>query len=179
MNLEQEILRADFKDQAAYAAEIIGDNDERFVALMKLFFSSDSHTCQRASWVVLHCIDQHPTLIVPHLKKMVNNLYNNPIDAVKRNTIRALQFVEIPKSLWGKTIEICFQFLQSSTEPIAIKVFSMSVLYKLSQSVPEIKEELKVIIEDQLPYSSAGFRSRGSKVLKKLNKEMGDRIDYL
>ena len=179
MNLEQEILRADFKDQAVYAAEVIGDNGERFAALMKLFFSSDSHTCQRASWVVSHCIDQHPALIAPHLKKMVNNLYNNPIDAVKRNTVRALQFVGIPKSLWGKTIEICFQFLQSSTEPIAIKVFSMSVLYKLSQSVPEIKEELKVIIEDQLPYSSAGFRSRGSKVLKKLNKEMGDRIDYL
>ena len=172
MDLKQEILKADFKDQALYAARMIGNDDELFATLMDLFFSSDYRTCQRASWVLAQCIDEHPQLIVPYLNRMVQNLYTDVGDATKRNTVRALQFVDVPEDLWGKTVEICFRYLNSGLEPVAVKVFAMSVLYNLSLNIPEIKGELKISIEDQLPLSSAGFKSRGSKILKKLNKEM-------
>ena len=36
------------------------------------------------------------------------------------------------------------------------------------ESVYQIANELKVVIEDQLPYGSAGFKSRGKKILAKL-----------
>ena len=168
MNLKKKILKADFKDQAEFAALQIGNDEYQFGLLMELFFSNDYRTCQRASWVLAHCIDNYPRLIEPYLSKMVNNLYKDIGDASKRNTVRAFQFVDIPENLWGKTIEICFRFLNSGIEPVAIKVFSMSVLYNLSELVPEIKEELKISIENQLPLSSAGFKSRGKKILQEL-----------
>ena len=40
-------------------------------------------------------------------------------------------------------------------------------------SYPEIKPELKLIIEDQLPHQSAGFKSRAKMVLKQLSKLPG------
>ena len=168
MNLKKEILKADFKDQAELAALQIGNDEYKFGLLMELFFSNDYRTCQRASWVLAHCIDNYPHLIEPYLNKMVNNLYKEIGDATKRNTVRALQFVNIPENLWGETIEICFRFLHSGIEPVAVKVFSMSVLCNLSAHVPEIKEELQISIEDQLPLSSSGFKSRGKKILQKL-----------
>ena len=167
MNLKEEILKADFKDQAVYVANEVNGNDELFAELMILFFSKDARTCQRAAWVVSHCVERNPWQATPYLGKMVKNLNNNVGDATKRNTVRVLQFVDIPEKLWGETIDICFKYL-SSNEAIAIKVFSMTVLYNLSQKIPEIRNELKVIIEDQLPYGSAGFKSRGKKILKRL-----------
>ncbi|GHN02752.1 hypothetical protein WSM22_42410 [Cytophagales bacterium WSM2-2] len=53
-------------------------------------------------------------------------------------------------------------------EPVAVRVFSMTVLGNLAVKVPELRNELIPLIEDQMPYVSAGFVSRGRKVLKQL-----------
>ena len=167
MNLEAEILKADFKDQVVRVAAEISTDENKFAELMKLFFSHNNTYAQRASWVMMHCTDRYPWLVRPYLKKLVKNLYQSPGEATKRNTVRLLQFIDIPEALWGEVIEICFRYLKGN-EAIAIKVFSMTVLFNLSQLVPEISEELKINIEDQLPYGSAGFKSRANKILTKL-----------
>ena len=169
MNLKAEILKADFKDQAVFVARTINGDEEMFAELMELFFSKDIRTCQRASWIVSHCVERHPWQLMPYLNSIIKNLNNDVEDATKRNSIRVLQYVDIPEELWGETIERCFIYL-TGKEAIAIKVFSMTVLYNLSLKVPEITGELKVVIEDQLPYGSAGFKSRGNKILSKISK---------
>lgn len=47
----------------------------------------------------------------------------------------------------------------------------MTAIFNLSAKYPEIKPELKLLIEMQLPNGSAGFISRGKKILKKLNQK--------
>ena len=89
-------------------------------------------------------------------------------DAVKRNTVRILQFITIPRSLQGQAAAICFDLFQNTEEPVAVRVFSMSVLARIAHDQPELKSELKILIEDHLPYASAGFLSRARKVLKQL-----------
>ncbi|MBX2840868.1 MAG: hypothetical protein KTR26_03800 [Flammeovirgaceae bacterium] len=170
MDLKEELLREYNKEHVVFLANYIGNDKEKFAELTDLFLHSEMRVTQRASWVVGHCADLHPELIHPHLTNLVNNLRNNIHDAVKRNTIRILQDIEIPEDLIGDVADICFEFLQSNKETIAIKVFSMTVLFNITKSIPELKNELKVIIEDQMPYGSAGFKSRGRKILKQLNK---------
>jgi hypothetical protein len=53
----------------------------------------------------------------------------------------------------------------------------MTVLLNIVKYVPELKEELKIIIEDQMPYASAGFQSRGKKTLKALEKIKANSIE--
>lgn len=111
----------------------------------------------------------HPKLIAKHLKKLlVNTQKPNLHNAVLRNTFRLLQVVSIPKSLHGLAVETCFTFLNDKKQPIAIHVFSMSVLGNLCKEHPELKQELKLSIEEKLPYASAGFKSRAKKVLKNI-----------
>ncbi len=62
----------------------------------------------------------------------------------------------------------CFTFLSDPKEPIAVKVFSMSVLANITKKQPELRDELRIVIEDQLPYSTPAFKSRGGKILKEL-----------
>ena len=88
-------------------AAYVGDNKDRFSELVNAFLNSSSRITQRASWPVSYCVQKHPELIKPHLKRIINNLKKNNIHvAVKRNTLRMLQFVEIPKSLHGIALEI-------------------------------------------------------------------------
>ncbi|WP_143165108.1 hypothetical protein [Chryseolinea serpens] len=86
--------------------------------------------------------------------------------AVKRNTLRLLQYIELPKRLQGRVADLCFQYLQGKGEPIAVKAFSLTVLQRILEEQPELGSELKIIIEDQLAYASPAFRSRAMKVLK-------------
>jgi hypothetical protein len=88
---------------------------------------------------------------------------------VKRNTVRLLQYIEIPKKFHGRVADVCFQYLASNEEPIAVRVFSMTVLERIVKENPELKRELQIIIEDHLPFASAGYLSRARKVLKNLS----------
>jgi len=170
MNLREEILKEHSKAHTQYLAKTIGPDQDAFDQLIKLFLSNEYRVTQRAAWIVSHCTDNFPWLLDKHLKSIIENLQNPVHDAVKRNTLRILQFKDIPEDLMGIAAEVSFQFLNSGREPIAIKAHSMTVLYNIVKKFPELKEELKISIEEQMPFGSAGFRSRGKKILAALEK---------
>ena len=115
------------------------------------------------------CTDAFPELINPHLEKIILNLKSPVSDAVKRNTIRTLQNIHIPDHLLGEAADILFNIMIDRNEAIAIRVFTMTTLYNICEREPDLANELKIIIEDQMPYGSTGFKNRGSKTIKKLN----------
>ncbi len=63
-------------------------------------------------------------------------------------------------------MEICFKYLESHDEAVAIKAFSLTVLGRLAKKYPEIISEIKLLIEEQLPHQSAAFKSRAKKFMK-------------
>lgn len=169
MNLREELLKNHTKELILKIVNYVDNDKKRFSELMKLFFSNEEIISQRASWAVTSCSDVYPELILPYVERMLNNLNSTVHDSVKRNTIRTFQNIHIPEKFQGKAADICFTLLCSKEESIGTKVFSMTVLYNLSKQHPDLKNELRMAMEEQLPYSSAGFKSRGKKILKSLN----------
>ncbi|WP_339789200.1 hypothetical protein [uncultured Imperialibacter sp.] len=151
-------------------AQEIGADKEKFAEVMAIFFSGPYRVTHFSAHLLGKCCDLHPHLILPYLGKMIDLLDEDVHDSLKRNILRTMQFIDVPKEHWDKTVQYCFELLQSKKEPIAVKVFGMTVLANLCEKLPELKNELRIIIEDQMPYGSAGFKSRGSKILKKLQQ---------
>jgi hypothetical protein len=171
MDLRKQLLTTHSKENTTLIANYVGTDAKRFAALMKLFLYDEYRVIQRSAWVVGDLCKSHPELAMPYLPEMVQNLKKpDAHDAVKRNTLRFMQDIEAPEALWGELAEVCFQFLISMEEAVAIKVFAMTVLLNIVKKVPELKDELRYAIEDQLPYGTAGFKSRGNKTLKALEK---------
>ncbi|MEW5797498.1 MAG: hypothetical protein AB1728_00700 [Bacteroidota bacterium] len=140
---------------------------------MDLFLNGEYRVVQRASWIVSHCAESHPALISPWLSRMVKKASDQNVhNAVKRNVVRILQFVDIPKKLQGPAANLCFGFLQSVDTPIAVKAFSMTVLANIAAVQPELKRELSIVIEEMVPYGGPGIRSRAKKVLRKISPRM-------
>ena len=171
MNIKAQLSKEHTKANALLIADYIGDNRNRFEVLMELFFNSENRMVQRASWVISHVADRHIHLIYPYVEKMVDNLNHPAHNAVKRNTVRIFQDIDIPQELMGKVADKCFGYLENPKEAVAVRVFSMTVLYNICQKEPDLKNELKMLIEDHLEGASAAFKSRGKKILNKLNKK--------
>ncbi len=172
MDIKQELTTNSGTLTVKKIANFILENPSHFDELMQCFFSNDFRLSHWASNVMNLCVEKDHHFILPYLDKIVSGLQMpTPHDAMKRNSLRVLQLFPIPEQYMGDIADLCFQYLQSAKEPIAIRVFSMTVLYNISKVYPEIKPELALIIEDMLPYGSPGIKSRGNKILKQLKRD--------
>ncbi len=170
MDLRKVLLQQHAKANATKIADYVGHNGARFKQLIIVYLAGPGKIAQRASWPLTICVERYPSIVLPHLKGLLDYLDTPGIhDAAKRNTIRMLQYVDLPKRSHGRVISVCFHYLHDKREPVAIRVFAMTVLGRLTKDLPDLKRELRIIIEDQLPYGSAGFISRARKVIKELD----------
>lgn len=171
MDLRKEILKEHTRAQRDRIVEWVGDSQLRFDHLFELFLNDEYRVVQRASWPVSICVENHPAFINNKFSRLIKKLKQPELhDAVKRNTMRLLQFVTIPKKYQGAIMNQCFAYLSSASEAVAIKVFSMGVLGNLSKLYPEIIPEIKLLIEEQMPRQTAGFKSRAKHLLQEFEK---------
>jgi hypothetical protein len=170
MNLREEILKEHSKAQCNKIVSWVGSAQPRFDELFQLFIADgDEQVRQRAAWPVSYCVVAHPSLIKKHFSSLLKNLHQPHLhNAIKRNSIRMLQYVAIPRKHHGQVMNLCFEYLASPVEAIAVKAFSLTVLANLSALYSAIIPEIKLLIETQSGGQSAGFKSRAKKVLKQL-----------
>ncbi len=168
MNIKEALLKEHSKTNTLKISNYIGSDAQLFAELMDCFLDDEWRLNQRAAWVVSHCADTYNDLILPHLEAMILNLDKEVHVAVKRNTLRVLQNVAIPEDLLGRLTNICFDALNSSETPVAIKVYAMTILANVCKIEPDLKQELYLVIEGQMPYGSPAFKSRGRRILKQL-----------
>lgn len=170
MNIKKELLKGQSKALTDRIVRYVGDDPVKFNELIIIFLAGSYRLTQRAAWPLSYCVENNPFLIRSHFGPVLKILDQKGIhDAVKRNIMRLLQNVDIPKRYQGMVVEKCFE-LMDPKEPIAVRVFAMSVLANLASVQPDLKNELKVTIEDQLPFSTAAYLSRAKKILRQLEK---------
>jgi hypothetical protein len=167
MNLRETILAEHSKAQTDSISKWVGSNQKRFDELFQLFLNDEYRVAQRAAWPLSYCVISHPQLVKKHFARLVKNMKKHGLgDSVKRNTVRLLQHIEIPVKFHGDIMSSCFDYIIDPKEKVAVKAFSLSILDNLSKQYPEIRQELKTIIEDRWDSETAAFRSRAKKILK-------------
>ena len=83
--------------------------------------------------------------------------------------MKAAATVEIPDSFGGLAADLAFSLLRSSSEPIAVKVYSMEVLFQLGLREPTLAEELQLCLAQPIPGNETpAFRSRVRRILEQL-----------
>lgn len=171
MDIKAALLREHSKSQADRVANYACRSGNNFKELMECYSSKNFLLAQRAAWSVSIAGRLHPELVLPHLKYLVDVLDRKDVhDAVIRNSVRILETIDIPKKYQGKVMKACFGFLQDYSIPGAIKAFSMTTLFNLSKQYPEIRNELKSIIEGHWEHETPAFKSRGRKILAAIKK---------
>lgn len=152
--------------------EWVGDDRKRFAEVMEFFLNGNLRENQRAAMAVGVVGERHPKLLYPYLEKMLDALEHPNHDAQVRNTLRSLQFIDVPEEHMGRVTNYCFEYLGSPNYPVAFRAFAMTVLYNISVKEPDLMPELKLVIEDVIPHGSAGLKARARNVLAQIEKHL-------
>ena len=151
-----------------YVAHCIGDNENEFQRLMTIVLHGREPVVQRAAWAMDACLYVHPELLSPYVETLMDALPHFRNDGVKRQVVKALAVRDIPENLEGQLADLCFRWLQSPVVPVGIKVHCMQILANITARHPDLAVELQAVINELIPRNSAGFVSRGRKILKNL-----------
>jgi len=170
MNIKTALLKEHSKKQCNAIVKWVGKDQKRFDELFDLFLHDEYRVVQRAGWPISYCVEKYPGLIKKHFAPLLKNLGKKGIhDAVKRNSVRLLQYVSIPEKFHGEVMDICFRYITSPSEAVAVKAFSITVLQNLAKQYPEIINEIKLVIEERWDYETIAFKTRAKNLLKEFS----------
>lgn len=172
MNFRTQLLKEHSKKNSLLIVDYINGDQEKFDTFMNCFFTDEYRVNQRAAMVLSACFDRQPELVKSHLVRLIKNLEDPKLHvALKRNTVRILQEVDVPEELRSGLFDSCLKFISDPNEPVAVKAFSMKVCINICKHYPELKQEVIPIIENAMLHSeSKGIHSRGRAMLKQLQK---------
>jgi 8-oxo-dGTP diphosphatase len=157
--------------EAEWIADSAIENPAIFKSLLDYSFSDDAKLAFHASWTLTKVCDRYPEMIYPHLDSITERLGKLDNESALRCLLRIISMSDIgrisPKNQ-GLLADYCFSLLRSGFSAIAVKAFSMEILYKLVLIYPELRNELSATISILQPEGSAGIISRGRQILKKL-----------
>jgi hypothetical protein len=171
MNIRLELENNLTKSQINHIAEYACSTTTRFRKLMDIFLDENHIMGLRASWIVIRSIEINKSMLDPFITDLVSQI-TNPINAehLIRNSLRILELLDIPEICHGLVMNTCFGFLEQPQTPIAIKAYSLTIVYRLSIIYPEIQDELACIIEENWDLETPAFKSRGKKILAQIKK---------
>ena len=172
MNIREELLREHSKENAERIAKYACSSKKNFDELMKCFFGNDHRVAQVAGYSVSKAVKLHSRLIEPYLKEVIQQLKRKDVHgAVIRNAVNILELIDTPEEYHGEVMNACFGFIQNPSTEIAVRASSLTILSNLSKIYPDIKKELKLIIEERWDTETAAFKLRGKKILKAFSSE--------
>jgi hypothetical protein len=170
MILRDEIVKEHSKSQCTKIVQWIGDDQKRFDELFDLFLHDEYRVVQRAAWPLSYAVIAHPQFIKKHWAKLIKYMQQPGLhNAVKRNAVRLLQDMDIPEKYQGAIMNICFTYLESFDEAVAVKSFSLTVLGRLAKQYPEIIPEIKLLIESQIGHQTPAFKVRARQFQDTIN----------
>ena len=174
MKLREEILKEHSKKQCGKIVGWVTDDKKRFAELMGLMLNDEYRVAQRAAYPISYCVQDYPSLIKPWFGKMIKKMGDkNAHDAVRRNALRIFEDVDIPEKYCGHLFEICNNYLHDLKEPIAVRAFSISVMFNIAKKYPDLTTEVKHNAESLLHCGIPALQARSKKILKELKKAEG------
>jgi len=159
--------------EAEWVATSAIENPAIFLKLFEYSHSSDKKLAFRASWTLTKVCDKFPELIYPYLSQMVETLNKIDNESALRSFLRIISLSDIKKidsRQHGVLADFCFNALKSGLTAIAVKAYSMEILYRLSVIYPELANEFSASIRILMEDGTAAITSRGRMILKKLGE---------
>jgi 8-oxo-dGTP diphosphatase len=147
------------------------ENSAIFRKLLDYSFGTDKKLAFRASWTLTKICDKSPEMIYPWLTRIIEELARIDNEGVQRSFLRILSFADLQQidpGDQGILADYCFNTLNSGYSAIAVKAYSMEILYRLATLYPELVNELAASISILRGEGSAGIIARGTIILKKL-----------
>ena len=154
-----------------FVAKMVFENPPLFSELWKIFMLNEEPVSRRAAWVVDVVTEKHPDWITSLVEELVDRIPSFCHDGMKRHSLHILLRSPLPENKLGEITGFCFEWLMKPGEAVATKMYSMEILYLISELEPDLKPELADSIRMQMIEGSPGIKCCSKRILEKLDRD--------
>lgn len=170
MTLEDLLKLEQSRNNVDQVINMVLANPVIFEDLWFIFSQLKEPESRRALWAIDIITENNPFLKEHHIEFLIEMLPKFTHDGYKRHSLRMIERNKIPERLKGEIVDSCFKYLESSSEPVAVKMFSLKILSGIADEEPMICRELIDIVEIQMEDATPGFKNIGAKTIRNLQK---------
>lgn len=164
-------------------AHLVIQNKELFPYLLELVFEIENKTSIKAAWVLEFVCTERLNWLAPHLNYFIENIGKVKFDSAVRPVSKICEFLakaytsennsliktKLKKNHIEKMIEVGFDWFIGN-QKVAVKVYTMEMLFLLGKNIDWVRQELRLIIELNIAKESPAYKARGKKILSLINK---------
>jgi len=166
------LLKGNSRSYTDFVVDIVNKRPELISELWDIFLSIEEPVSRRAAWAIDIATEEKPDWVIPFLPKLVDSLSAFDHDGYKRHGLKLISRVPFAPDSEGVLMDLCFKWLLSPVESVAVKMYCMIILYRISQKESDILQELFDTIEFQLPNATPGFRNIGKKMMIDIDRDL-------
>lgn len=165
--------------QASLLADASGANHQRWathivqnnIALMDIISVIDAPfpIGMRFSWMLGGIVQMDPQRVFPVITYLFTRREAIGIHNFERSLAKMFALAGVPEEIEGEAVEALFQWLMNPQLIVSTRIFAMAALEKLCDKHFELRNELKVVLE-QIVLENAGSGSLEKKALAVLGK---------
>ena len=172
MNFKEALSHDSRRAMIETIADAIGENKTYFAVVLEIANTAQDMSSSRAARVLDLCTERNFELGNHFANDIALKLMSLKDSRTKRSLCRIMtRHLPNDEKILGHFINFAFELIASPKEPVALKVYAMQALFNISKKIPDIKNELIGIIEEEIPKNTHAFKGRGNMLLKKLTKE--------
>ncbi len=122
----------------------------------------------RISWVIDHMVRLEPRCFEAYLKDLLAKKNRMDFPGYERNLSFILSQSIIPDTIESEVLELAFFWISDPNTKVAVKAHALYTCENFCKKYPELKEEFREILLNEMPRNSVGFTSRAKRILKRL-----------
>lgn len=125
-------------------------------------FGGTERERKRACWILHHVSDLNPTCFENWQGPLLQGLQEAKTDAEERFVLRYYSMYALPEDeeVESYLLDYCMERMLSSSQAAAPRIYSVTVLEKLTLRYPELAHEVAQAMELALENATAGMRVR-------------------
>lgn len=149
-------------------------NDQLFPLVFEIIRQGNGQSAMRAAWLLSNVYDLEAEALLPYQQQMIQAVLKTESESVRRSLLRVIESGNLSDQdddeQLGRLFDACLRWMVSESHAIAVRCNAMQVLYRICLIEPELAPEVILNIETLIAHGSAGFRSRGKKIIAALKK---------
>ncbi len=163
--------------QASLLADASGANHQRWathivqndIALMDIISVIDApHPIgMRFSWMLGGIVQMDPHRVFPVVAYLFTRRDEIKIHNFERSLAKMFALAGVPEEIEGEAVEALFQWLMNPQLIVSTRIFAMAAMDKLCSKHPELRNELKVVLEQIALENSGTLEKKALAVLGK------------
>lgn len=120
------------------------------------------------TWLLGEIVEKAPEMLVPVLPELFERRKQTNIQGYRRSLAKWMYHAGLPAGLEGEALDALFLWARDPAAQVSIVRFALLVLCGVAENYPDLRPELRLVLEEQRDLRTKNFQKQVDGILSKL-----------